>query len=202
MLKALETQSVVVVSGGTGTGKSTQCPQYILEDALKKGRGAKPRLSSLSRRIAAISVAERDAAERSEPIGNSVGYRVRLHGTEPRSIGGTVQFVTTGVLLRRLVRDPEISDVSHVIIDEVHERDINTDFLLVLLKELIQTRKDLKVVLMSATLDAESFSRYFTMDTNMARQTPLLSVPPKPRHPVELHYLEDILEQRKQTTSG
>ena len=81
-----------------------------------------------------------------------------------------------------------------MIIDEVHERDINTDFLLVLLKELIQTRKDLKVVLMSATLDAESFSRYFTMDTNMARQTPLLSVPLKPRHPVELHYLEDILE--------
>jgi len=195
MLKALETQSVVVVSGGTGTGKSTQCPQYILEDALKKGRGAETKIIvTQPRRIAAISVAERVAAERSEPIGNSVGYRVRLHGSEPRSIGGTVQFVTTGVLLRRLVRDPEISDVSHVIIDEVHERDINTDFLLVLLKELIQTRKDLKVVLMSATLDAESFSRYFTMDTNMARQTPLLSVPPKPRHPVELHYLEDILE--------
>ena len=196
MLKALETQSVVVVSGGTGTGKSTQCPQYILEDALRKGRGAETKIIvTQPRRIAAISVAERVAAERCEPIGNSVGYRVRLHGSEPRSIGGTVQFVTTGVLLRRLVRDPEISDVSHVIIDEVHERDINTDFLLVLLKELIQTRRDLKVILMSATLDAESFSKYFTMDTDIARQTPLLSVPPKPRHPVELHYLEDILEQ-------
>jgi ATP-dependent RNA helicase DHX36 len=196
LLKALETQSVVVVSGGTGTGKSTQCPQYILEDALKKGRGAETKIIvTQPRRIAAISVAERVAAERCEPIGNSVGYRVRLHGSEPRSTGGTVQFVTTGVLLRRLVRDPEISDVSHVIIDEVHERDINTDFLLVLLKELIQTRKDLKVVLMSATLDAESFSKYFSTIADTNRQTPLLSVPPKPRHPVELHYLEDILER-------
>jgi len=203
MLKALETQSVVVVSGGTGTGKSTQCPQYILEDALKKGKGAETKIIvTQPRRIAAISVAERVAAERCEPIGNSVGYRVRLHGSEPRSIGGTVQFVTTGVLLRRLVRDPEISDVSHVIIDEVHERDINTDFLLVLLKELIQTRKDLKVILMSATLDAESFSKYFATDTDEARQTPLLSVPPKPRHPVELHYLEDILEQTQSSKDG
>jgi ATP-dependent RNA helicase DHX36 len=203
MLKALETQSVVVVSGGTGTGKSTQCPQYILEDALKKGKGAETKIIvTQPRRIAAISVAERVAAERCEPIGNSVGYRVRLHGSEPRSIGGTVQFVTTGVLLRRLVRDPEISDVSHVIIDEVHERDINTDFLLVLLKELIQTRKDLKVILMSATLDAESFSKYFATDTDKARQTPLLSVPPKPRHPVELHYLEDILERTQSSKDG
>ena len=80
MLKALETQSVVVVSGGTGTGKSTQCPQYILEDALRKGRGAETKIIvTQPRRIAAISVAERVAAERCEPIGNSVGYRVRLH---------------------------------------------------------------------------------------------------------------------------
>ena len=85
---------------------------------------------------------------------------MRLHGNAPRD-AANIEFVTTGVLLRRLMRDQELEGISHVMIDEVHERDINTDFLLVLLRELISTRPDLRVILMSATLDAESFSDYF-----------------------------------------
>jgi len=96
--------------------------------------------------------------------------------------------------LRRLINDPMLAGISHVLIDEVHERDINTDFLLVLLRDLLKQRPDLRVVLMSATLDAESFSEYFSSGTKESSQkVPLLSVPAQPRHPVEVFYLEDIL---------
>ena len=193
LVKALQTHQVVVVSGGTGSGKSTQCPQYILEDAIQQGEGPNTRIIvTQPRRIAAISVAERVAAERDEPIGNSVGFAVRLHGNSPRD-AANIEFVTTGVLLRRLMRDQNLEGISHVMIDEVHERDINTDFLLVLLRELITTRPDLRVVLMSATLDAESFSDYFAGEDTQEK-VPLMSVPTKPRWPVEIVHLEDMLD--------
>ena len=101
-------------------GKSTQCPQYILEDAISDGRGAATRIVvTQPRRIAAISVAERIADERDEDPGNSVGYAVRFNRRAPREAGASVEFVTTGVLLRRLVNDPSLDGVSHVMIDEV-----------------------------------------------------------------------------------
>jgi ATP-dependent RNA helicase DHX36 len=191
LLRALKTEHVVVVSGGTGSGKSTQCPQYILEDAISRLLGAETRIVvTQPRRIAASSVAERVAAERDETLGNSVGYSVRLSSIPPRD-AGSIEFVTTGVLLRRLMHDRTLEGVSHVMIDEVHERDINTDFLLVLLRDLVAERPDLRVVLMSATLDADSFSKYFTRGTD-AGQVPLLSVPTKPRHPVDIIHLEDV----------
>jgi ATP-dependent RNA helicase DHX36 len=194
LISALRTEQVVVVSGGTGSGKSTQCPQYILEDAIASGQGPNTRIIvTQPRRIAAVSVAERVAAERDEPIGNSVGFAVRLHGTSPRG-AANIEFVTTGVLLRRLMRDQSLDGISHVMIDEVHERDINTDFLLVLLRELITKRPDLRVVLMSATLDAESFSDYFA-GQDSGKKVPLMSVPTKPRHPVEIYHLEDLLDE-------
>jgi hypothetical protein len=220
LCEALKTNPVVVVSGGTGSGKSTQCPQYILEDAIANGFGPDTRIVvTQPRRIAAVSVAERVAAERNERAGNSVGFSVRLHGCSPRDEGGSVEFVTTGVLLRRLMRDPGLRGISHVMIDEVHERDINTDFLLVLLRALLRKRPELRVVLMSATLDAESFSDYFARRSGLdwgedgkarsggsdfsvgsvdltqdsqSKAAPLLSVPTKPRHPVEMFYLEDL----------
>jgi ATP-dependent RNA helicase DHX36 len=218
LTEALRTNQVVVVSGGTGSGKSTQCPQYILEDAIANGVGPETRIVvTQPRRIAAVSVAQRVASERGEKAGNSVGFSVRLHGTSPRDEGASVEFVTTGVLLRRLMRDPALRGVSHVMIDEVHERDINTDFLLVLLRALLRRRPELRVVLMSATLDAESFSAYFARSTDLKGveglefdsggesvldsgsassaappPAPLLSVPTKPRHPVEMLYLEHL----------
>lgn len=150
LLDALKTDQVVVVSGGTGSGKSTQCPQYILEDALLSSKGAHTEIIvTQPRKIAAISVAERVADERNEKPGNSVGYSVRFHQKAAREAGGTVEFVTTGVLLNRIMNDPMLEGVSHVVIDEVHERDINTDFLLILLRDLLKQRPDLRVVLMS-----------------------------------------------------
>jgi len=222
LIDALKTQQVVVVSGGTGSvsclcllhpactskcpyanlfviiislyttqGKSTQCPQYILEDAIVNSKGSDTRIVvTQPRRIAAISVAERIANERDEEVGKSVGYAVRFNKKAPRD-SGSIEFVTTGILLRRLINDPSLSDISHVMIDEVHERDIDTDFLLVLLRDLLKKRPELRVILMSATLDAESFGEYFSNEDDSA-YVPVMSVPTKPRHPVEVIQLEDM----------
>ena len=172
-------------------GKSTQCPQYILEDAIVNCKGSDTRIVvTQPRRIAAISVAERIANERDEEVGKSVGYAVRFNKKAPRD-SGSIEFVTTGILLRRLINDPSLSDISHVMIDEVHERDIDTDFLLVLLRDLLKKRPELRVILMSATLDAESFGEYFSNEDDSAL-VPVMSVPAKPRHPVEVIQLEDM----------
>jgi len=175
----------------TTQGKSTQCSQYILEDAINNNKGSDTRIVvTQPRRIAAISVAERIANERDEDVGKSVGYAVRFNKKAPRD-SGSIEFVTTGILLRRLINDPSLSDISHVMIDEVHERDIDTDFLLVLLRDLLKKRPELRVILMSATLDAESFGEYFSNEDDSA-SVPVMSVPTKPRHPVEVIQLEDM----------
>ena len=110
--------------------RSTQIPQYILDDAIHGENGVATRVVvTQPRRLAAISVSQRVAAERGEETGASVGYRVKMKSAPPRGWGANIEFCTTGILLRRLQQDPALSDVSHVIIDEVHERDINTDFL-------------------------------------------------------------------------
>ena len=199
LLQALRTEQVVVVSGGTGSGKSTQCPQYILEDAIANGRSARI-LVTQPRRIAAISVAQRVADERDELIGNSVGYTVRFNRRSPRESGGSIEFVTTGVMLRRMVNEPELDGVDTVMIDEVHERDIDTDFLLVLLRDLLNKRPELRVVLMSATLDAESFAAYFSRQRECGTSVPAMSVPAKPRHPVEVVHLEDLAGESTEGT--
>lgn len=111
------------------------------------------------RRIAAVGVAERISEERNERIGGVVGYQIRLENKISSSTRLT--FCTTGILLRRLYSDPMLQTVSHLIIDEVHERSEESDFLLLILKELLQKRPNLKVVLMSATLNSKLFSEYF-----------------------------------------
>lgn len=111
------------------------------------------------RRIAAVGVAERISDERNERIGGVVGYQIRLENKISSSTRLT--FCTTGILLRRLYSDPMLQTVSHLIIDEVHERSEESDFLLLILKELLQKRPNLKVVLMSATLNSKLFSEYF-----------------------------------------
>jgi hypothetical protein len=190
LITSLKLRPVVVVSGGTGSGKSTQCPQYILEDAIANGKGATTRIVvTQPRRIAAISVSERIASERDEMIGNSVGFAVRHSSRPPRS-AASIEFVTTGILLRRLINDPTLEGVSHVMIDEVHERDIDTDYLLILLRDLLIVRPELRVVLMSATLDADSFQEYFSLGPDDS--VPVMSVPAKPRHHVDVIHLEDI----------
>ncbi|KAL6011533.1 hypothetical protein ACLOJK_001981 [Asimina triloba] len=185
LLTAIMQHQVVVVSGETGCGKTTQLPQYILESEIEAARGA---LCSIvctqPRRISAMAVSERVAAERGEKLGESVGYKVRLEGMKGRDT--RLLFCTTGVLLRRLLVDRDLKGVTHVIVDEIHERGMNEDFLLIVLKDLLLHRPELRLVLMSATLNAELFSSYFN-------GAPMIHIPGF-TYPVRTHFLENILE--------
>ncbi|KAH9602084.1 hypothetical protein KSS87_013738 [Heliosperma pusillum] len=185
LLKAVSENQVVVVSGETGCGKTTQLPQYILESEIEASRGASCSIiCTQPRRISAMSVSERVAAERGEDLGESVGYKVRLEGVKGRDT--RLLFCTTGILLRRLLVDRDLRGVTHVIVDEIHERGMNEDFLLIVLKDLLPRRPDLRLILMSATLNAELFSSYFG-------GAPMLHIPGF-TYPVRAHFLENILE--------
>jgi ATP-dependent RNA helicase A len=159
IMEAVNDNSVVLIRGNTGCGKTTQIAQFILEDYVASGAGAYCNIAvTQPRRISAVSVAERIAHERSEMLGESVGYSVRFETVLPRPYG-SILFCTIGVLLRKL--ESGLRGVSHVIVDEIHERDVNSDFIMVVLRDMVTTYPDLRVILMSATIDTTLFSDYF-----------------------------------------
>ncbi|KAF3923404.1 hypothetical protein ABW21_db0206027 [Orbilia brochopaga] len=152
---------VTVISGETGSGKSTQCVQFILDDFIEREIGTAARIiCTQPRRISAIGLAERVSAERCSTVGGEVGYAIR--GESKIGPNTKITFMTTGVLLRRLHDGDGLSDVSHVFIDEVHERSLDSDFLLVLMKRLLAKRKDLKLVLMSYLDDVMRMTAFDT----------------------------------------
>ncbi|KAE8595601.1 hypothetical protein XENTR_v10015808 [Xenopus tropicalis] len=184
IVSAIERHPVVVIAGDTGCGKTTRIPQFILEDAILRGQGADCNmLITQPRRISAVSVAHRVGHELGPTLRRNVGYQVRLESMLPPR-GGALLFCTVGVLLKKLQGNPTLEGVSHILVDEVHERDVNTDFLLILLKMVQQQNPKLKVVLMSATGDNERISRYFG-------GCPIIRVPGF-MYPVKEHYLEDV----------
>ncbi|XP_017788044.1 PREDICTED: ATP-dependent RNA helicase DHX36-like [Habropoda laboriosa] len=186
ILELLEENQVVVISGETGCGKTTQVAQFILDDQIEQGNGSTTRIiCTQPRRISAISVAERVAAERVEKLGKSVGFEIRLEKVLPRN-RGSILFCTTGMLLQFLQGDPALKEFSHIILDEIHERSTESDFILALLKLIIPRRPDMKVLLMSATLNSERFSEYYN-------GCPIIHIPGFV-YPVEEFYLEDILK--------
>ncbi|CAN7079272.1 unnamed protein product [Brassica oleracea var. botrytis] len=188
VLSAISQNQVIVVSGETGCGKTTQIPQFILESEVEANRGALCNIiCTQPRKISAMSVSERVACERGEPLGESVGYKVRLEGVRGRDT--RLLFCTTGILLRRLLVDRSLRGVTHVIVDEIHERGMNEDFLLIILKDLLPRRPELKLILMSATLDAELFSSYFG-------GAAVIHIPGF-TYPVRSYFLEDILEMSR-----
>ncbi|KAH8547643.1 P-loop containing nucleoside triphosphate hydrolase protein [Umbelopsis sp. PMI_123] len=186
VIDAVSKHQVVIVCGETGCGKTTQVPQFILDEEIKRMEGATCNIiCTQPRRISAIGVADRVATERCDIVGNTVGYSIR--GETKSSSNTNLLFCTTGVLLRRIQSDPLLEGVSHIMVDEVHERSVDSDFLLVLLRDVLSKRKDIKLVLMSATINQQLFSDYFN-------QAPTVEIPGF-THPVTDYYLEDILEK-------
>ncbi|KAK6360648.1 hypothetical protein TWF730_006784 [Orbilia blumenaviensis] len=182
--ECIDSNSVTVISGETGSGKSTQCVQFVLDDLIHRNLGTAAKiLCTQPRRISAIGLAERVSAERCVDVGTEVGYAIR--GESKMGPNTRITFMTTGVLLRRLHDGDGLSDISHVFIDEVHERSLDSDFLLVLMKRLLTKRKDLKLILMSATLNAKAFADYFgnVQIVNIEGRT----------FPVNDFYLDDVL---------
>jgi HrpA-like RNA helicase len=178
VLAAIQAHQVMVLTGETGCGKSTQLPQMVLDDAIERGAGGKVLiLCTQPRRISAVGLAERVAAERTEKCGDVVGYQVRMDNcTSART---RLIFATTGVLLRQLVamaHDPvPLRGLTHLFIDEVHERSVEIDFLLLVLKKVLPRRPDLRVVLMSATVNATAFQAYFSTEGMMVSPKELLA---------------------------
>ncbi|XP_026169067.1 ATP-dependent RNA helicase DHX30 isoform X1 [Mastacembelus armatus] len=190
VVSAVQSSRVVVIAGETGCGKTTRIPRLLLEECVRGGEGAKCNvLVTQPRRISAVSVAHRVAHEMGSALKHSVGYQVRLESRPPEQSGGAVLFLTVGVLLRKLQSNPTLEGISHVVVDEVHERDINTDLLLALLRSCLNENPDLRVVLMSATGDNQRLARYFG-------GCPIVKVPGF-MHPVKDKYLEDVLREMR-----
>ncbi|KAF2804888.1 P-loop containing nucleoside triphosphate hydrolase protein [Mytilinidion resinicola] len=177
-LEKYQQNQILVFVGETGSGKTTQIPQFVLYDDL-------PHLNNMMvactqpRRVAAMSVAQRVAQEMDVTLGDEVGYSIRFE--DKTSAKTVLKYMTDGMLLREAMSDNNLSRYSTIILDEAHERTLATDILMGLLKEVVLRRpNDLKLIIMSATLDATKFQRYF-------HNAPLLAVPGR-THPVEIFY--------------
>ncbi|KAK7064230.1 adaptin N terminal region-domain-containing protein [Favolaschia claudopus] len=191
VLSHINDNEVTICMAATGSGKTTQIPQLILDSYVERGEGARCNVvCTQPRRLAALSVADRVAKERGETVGKTVGYQVRFEAKLPEE-HGAITFCTTGVFLKRL---QPLDDVTHVVVDEVHERDVDTDLLLVVLKQLMEDRKKrnmpLKIVLMSATIDPTLFQHYFPDDNGQPAK--VIEIPGR-SFPVTKQFMGDFL---------
>lgn len=176
LLDSLELHQVVVLDGQTGSGKTTQVPQFLIDGGY--ARGGRIVGCTQPRRVAAMSVAKRVAEEMDVALGDQVGYTIRFE--DKTSKVTVLKYMTDGMLLREAMNDPMLQGYSAIVLDEAHERTLSTDVLMGLLKGILKRNAELRVVVMSATLDAEKFQDYFD-------GAPLLSVPGR-IFPVEVLY--------------
>src|SRR5262245_39011087 len=159
-MRAVHEHQVVIVCGETGSGKTTQLPKIALAMGRGRGAGGAGLIGHTQpRRIAASSVAKRIAQELSSPLGEVVGFKVRFQ--DRLAAGASVKLMTDGILLAETQTDPLLSAYDTLIIDEAHERSLNIDFLLGYLRQVLPRRPDLKIVVTSATIDAERFAEHF-----------------------------------------
>ncbi len=182
--EAINSNQVVIICGETGSGKTTQIPKICLE----LGRGVAGLIGHTQpRRIAARSVASRIAQELHSPLGEVVGYKVRFN--DKLSEGSYIKLMTDGILLAETQSDKFLNAYDTIIIDEAHERSLNIDFLLGYLKQLLPKRPDLKVIVTSATIDADRFSKHFSAQTivGVIKAAPVIEVSGR-TYPVEIRY--------------
>lgn len=176
LLQAINDYQVLIIVGETGSGKTTQIPQYLHEagytkDGMKVG-------CTQPRRVAAMSVAARVAEEMGKKVGNEVGYSIRFEdNTSEKTI---LKYMTDGMLLREFLTEPDLGAYSALMIDEAHERTLHTDILFGLVKDIARFRPELKLLISSATMDAQKFAKYFD-------DAPIFNIPGR-RYPVDIHY--------------
>ncbi|KAL7814397.1 P-loop containing nucleoside triphosphate hydrolase protein [Trichoderma gracile] len=175
-LQALEQYQILVIVGETGSGKTTQLPQYLHEAGYTKN-GMKVGCTQ-PRRVAAMSVAARVADEVGVKLGHEVGYSIRFEDCSSEKT--ILKYMTDGMLLREFMTEPDLAGYSAIMIDEAHERTVHTDILLALVKDLARERKDLKLLISSATMNAEKFAQYFD-------DAPIFNIPGR-RYPVDIYY--------------
>lgn len=176
LLRAVKRHQVLIIVGETGSGKTTQIPQYLHEDGYTDG-GKKVGCTQ-PRRVAAMSVAKRVSDEMGVKLGGEVGYSIRFEDcTSDRTI---IKYMTDGMLLREFLSEPDLSGYSVLMIDEAHERTLHTDILFGLVKDIARFRPELKLLISSATLDAEKFSDFFD-------NAPIFNIPGR-KFPVDIYY--------------
>ncbi|KAK6429530.1 hypothetical protein LTR95_014321 [Oleoguttula sp. CCFEE 5521] len=175
-LDAVRKYQILIIVGETGSGKTTQLPQYLYEDGFCKN-GMKVGCTQ-PRRVAAMSVATRVAEEVGVKVGNEVGYSIRFE--DATSDKTALKYMTDGMLLREFLTEPDLAGYSALMIDEAHERTLHTDILFGLVKDIARGRPDLKLLISSATLDAQKFSEFFD-------EAPILNIPGR-TYDVEMNY--------------
>ncbi|MBN2655654.1 MAG: ATP-dependent RNA helicase HrpA [Spirochaetales bacterium] len=179
IVQAIRDNQVIILSGQTGSGKTTQIPKFCIE----AGRGIEGKIGCTQpRRIAAMTVASRIAEEMGEDLGRSVGYKIRFQ--DQSSPDAFLKVMTDGILLAETQGDPWLNEYDTLIIDEAHERSLNIDFILGIIRNLLKKRRDLKVVITSATIDTEKFSKAFG-------NAPIIEVSGR-TFPVEVRYREEL----------
>ena len=176
ILELLETNQIILIEGETGSGKTTQIPQYLYESGYCKDN--KKICITQPRRVAAMSVASRVAYEMGVKCGHEIGYAIRFEENITKTT--KIIYMTDGIFLRYLLSDNLLNDFSVIMIDEAHERSVYTDIIFGIIKELIQKRKDLRVIISSATLSTSKFQNYFF-------NAPVTKVPGR-RYPVDIYY--------------
>ena len=193
--RAIREHPVVIVAGETGSGKTTQLPKICV----LAGRGQTGRIGHTQpRRIAAVTVAQRIAEELSSPPGEHVGYKVRFQ--DRLQPGATIKLMTDGILLAETQGDPWLREYDTIIVDEAHERSLNIDFLLGYLKGLVGRRSDFRLIITSATIDAQRFAEHFGMP---GRPAPVIELSGR-LFPVEIRWRapQAIAAQRRQSAPG
>lgn len=189
ILYLLENHRTLIIVGETGSGKSTQIPQYIIESGWVDSQMKQRIAITEPRRVAAVSLASRVAEERLSVLGEDVGYAIRFdeclnHETT------VIKFITDGVLLREIMTDPLLNQYSVILVDEAHERSLNTDLCLGLLKKIQKQRPNLRLIISSATIDADKFHDFFNSKENGSNTCAILSVEGR-NHPVDVYYTVD-----------
>ncbi|CAK7902310.1 putative ATP-dependent RNA helicase YLR419W [[Candida] anglica] len=196
LVSIINSNKVTIVTGETGSGKSTQIVQFILDDLNSRGNFSGKIMCTQPRRISTIGLAERISEERCDSLGKETGYLIR--GENKTSANTRISFVTTGVLLRMIQgvlstkkgdqKNNIFDNLEYIFIDEVHERSVDSDFLLIILRNIMQGFPKLKVILMSATIDINTFKNFF--------KTPLNHIHIEGRtFPIEDYYLDTVLEE-------